>query len=442
MVNDVRPPGRKKKKKIMPKNPSSSDPKFKANKVTVKEYEPTFVTPDSIHDKDPTPVKKSPGLKSHLVTKKTPKKPGKLKLTLTKAITPIVDKWNGLSKRARIITIVIALLFFGGAASAAVIFWPKAEQPKIVVVEPEPEPEPEPVPTTEPSNLTGIEVDIAINKRPVIGVMVENSPDARPQAGLDKAGVIFEAIAEGGITRFLTLFQDEQPEYLGPVRSARPYYISWLLGFDAAYGHAGGSGEAISQIRSKGVKDLDQFASPDSYDRVSSRYAPHNLYTGIARLVKLAESKGYNESKYTSFARKEESAAKTPTAKTIDISISSALYNVAYGYNAKSNSYLRSMAGTSHKDEKTGNQLNPKVVVALITDKGFHSNGVHTTYRTIGSGKAVVFQDGLAQNATWSKTSDNSQITFKDSKGKVLKLNAGQTWITVVGDGNAVTYSP
>ncbi|MGH9856995.1 MAG: DUF3048 domain-containing protein, partial [Acidobacteriota bacterium] len=185
-----------------------------------------------------------------------------------------------------------------------------------------------PAPTIYRSQLTGMEVSKELSVLPVTGVMIENSPDARPQAGLQQAGVVFEAIAEGGITRFLTLFQESKPEYIGPVRSVRPYYLDFLKPFDAPIAHAGGSGAALSQLRSQKFKDLEAFQNPNYYQRVSNRYAPHNLYTGRSKLLELQKKKGWTKSKFTGFARKEkEEPAETPTAKTISLAISGFYYN-------------------------------------------------------------------------------------------------------------------
>src|SRR6185369_4571690 len=151
---------------------------------------------------------------------------------------------------------------------------------------------PPPAPTTEASKLQGIQVGFDVNKRPVNAVMIENSEFARPQSGLDQAGVVFEAVAEGGITRFLTLFQDTNTAYLGPVRSVRPYYIQWALGFDAAIAHVGGSPEALSAMKSWSVKDLDQFANGSYFQRVNNRDAPHNVYTSTDQLHALESKKG------------------------------------------------------------------------------------------------------------------------------------------------------
>lgn len=299
-----------------------------------------------------------------------------------------------------------------------------------------------PKPTTEPSKLTGLEVAIETNQLPVTGVMIENSPDARPQSGLKDAGIVFEAVAEGGITRFLTLFQDTQPDYVGPVRSARPYYLDWALPFEAGYAHVGGSPEALAQIKALGVRDLDQFSNSGSYTRVSSRYAPHNVYTGIGRLIELQRGKGYNTSNFNGFSRKKETPLPTPTARTVDLTISSFLYNVHYDWDQATNSYKRVMGGKPHTDEKSGAQITPKVVVALVMAKGLHPDGQHTTYGTTGSGQMFVFQDGGLTTGTWHKPDRKAQFTFTDPAGKAIAFNPGQTWITVVGEAGSVKYAP
>lgn len=299
---------------------------------------------------------------------------------------------------------------------------------------------PPPLATTGPSPLTGLEVDLELIKRPVTGVMIENSPDARPQAGLTEAGVVYEAIAEGGITRFLALFQEARPSYIGPVRSARPYYVEWALSYDASYAHVGGSPEALKRIKSLDVKDLDQFANSGAYERVSNRFSPHNVYTSMDKLDDLNKAKGYKGSDFTPFKRKKAEPSKEPTAQSIDLTISSANYNVHYDYDAEHNSYDRVMGGRAHKDERSGKQVSPKVVIAIVTTKKLHSDGKHTVYGTTGEGSVYVFQDGKVSKGTWKRNQYNSQYVFYNKDGKVIPLNPGQTWITLLDANSKVSY--
>jgi hypothetical protein len=351
-----------------------------------------------------------------------------------------VQWFKGLSKKQKIITAILLVLLLAGIGGGVYALLNKPAPPPAPVVEVKKE---EPVKETPIySPLTGVVVTKEQSQLPVIGVMVENSPDARPQSGLHQAGVVFEAIAEGGITRFLTLFQESQPDYIGPIRSVRPYYVDWLQGFDAAIAHVGGSADALAKIRNEGVKDLDQFSNSGPYRRVSNRYAPHNMYSSLGGLTDLAKGKGWTTSSFTGFPRKAEKPSEAPTARTIDITISGALYNVHYDYDLASNSYKRVLAGKPHIDERSKTQIAPKVVIAIVVPFGIAANGVNSTYQTIGNGKAFIFQDGVAAEGTWEKTSGKSQITFKDATGAPIPFNAGQTWITATSIANNVVYKP
>lgn len=270
--------------------------------------------------------------------------------------------------------------------------------------------------------------------------MIENSPDARPQSGLYNAGVVFEAIAEGGITRFLTLFQESRPGHVGPVRSVRPYYLDFLAPFDAPIAHAGGSGQALAEIVHQKFKDLEAFQNPSYYQRISSRYAPHNLYTNRAKLIELQKAKGWKKSTFNGFKRKEkeDEDRKKPNARKIDFSVSSALYNSHYDYHAKSNSYRRSMGGQPHMDEAARKQMNPKVVIGLVMSH--HYAGIYSVYGVTGSGRAFIFQDGRVIVGKWHKSSRKAQFKFTDKSKKPVELNPGKTWITIVSSPGAVTY--
>lgn len=293
------------------------------------------------------------------------------------------------------------------------------------------------------SPLTGLVVTKEQQARPVTGVMIENSTNARPQSGMDQAGVIFEAIAEYGITRFLCLYQDNNPANVGPVRSARPYYLDFAMTFDAGYAHVGGSPDALQRIKEIGVRDLDQFFNSAAYRRDSKRFAPHNVYSSLDQLLGLSASKGWTSSTFTPLARKaKEEPSAAPTAKTIDLAISSGPYNVRYDYDPAKNAYMRSMGGAIHTDNETGAQLSPKVVVALAMPYSLMADGYHSQYQTTGTGNMIVFQDGVAIPGTWNKADLKSQFVFKDAAGTEVKLNPGQTWFTLLGDISKATFAP
>lgn len=337
-----------------------------------------------------------------------------------------------------IAVVVLMVALIASTITIAVTIFNKPEpSPKPApVVEEKPEPAPEyNAPLT--GQLVKTEKDTT---KPVTAVMIENSPESRPQSGLGGAEVVYEAIAEGGITRFLALYQQEQPKLVGPVRSLRMYYVDWLAPYDASVMHVGGSSEALKEIRNGTYRDLDQFFNSATYWRSSDRYAPHNVYTNFKRINKLNQERGYKSSKPIAFKRTDSQASKEPTATSISINISSPTYNSQYSYDKKSNLYLRSQAGAPHTDTVSG-RIKARVVVAMKTDmESVMEDGLRQDYRTTGSGQAWVFQDGNVYPVKWHKKNRKSQLQFTDKNGKEFELARGTTWITVLPQDRTVTW--
>ncbi|HET6622785.1 MAG TPA: DUF3048 domain-containing protein [Candidatus Saccharimonadales bacterium] len=356
-------------------------------------------------------------------------------------LRPNESKWHRqlrLGRGKKYFFLSLALIIAAGVGLCGWMIWHPvnfAAKPVGYIVPPKPDP-------VYYSPLSGRKVSLADTKRPVTAVMIENSPWARPQSGLKQADVVFEAIAEGGITRFMALYQESQPTLLGPVRSLRPYYAEWGYAFDDSMAHVGGSNAAKQMIRSGnyGV-DLEQFFNGSYYWRSKDRYAPHNVYTSFKKLNALNKKKGHTTSKFDGFPRKKDEPVEKPNAKTINIDISSSLYNVKYTYDAKDNSYWRYMGGEKHVDREKG-QIKPKVVIVIKVREYTIPGGTHgrQDIQTTGSGKAYIFQDGTVTVGTWKKASAKSQIHFVDKKGEDIALNRGQTWITAEPTDRSVKW--
>lgn len=351
---------------------------------------------------------------------------------------PKAPDWFYRHKKLVIILSIVGVVILGGGIATALYFL--NQKPAETATVETPVPEPEPVKYYSP--LTGSEVkDEATTKQAVTGIMIENSPDARPQSGLKESGVVFEAIAEGGITRFLALYQEHKPSLIGPVRSVRMYYVDWVAAFDASVAHIGGSANALKEVRNGKYRDIDQFFNAGSYWRATDRYAPHNVYTNFKRLDALNKSKGYTTSKFTGFTRADSEPLEEPKATRITVNVSGPLFNSSYKYNAKSNTYDRSQGGAAHKDREKG-QISPRVVIAMkVHETRVFEDGWRENIQAIGSGTAYIFQDGDVIKATWKKKSKTAQITFTDSEGNDIPLARGQTWITAVpNDTGSVTW--
>lgn len=364
--------------------------------------------------------------------------PVRIKKHVHKFVSVGMSLWPSTKKQKLAGGLIVACLLVigGGGVYALTKYLSKSPTPAAPVVQKKEE-APK---TSEPSRLTGVEIPIELNKRPVTAIMIENSPDARPQSGLKDAGIVFEAIAEGGITRFNALFLESQPDYIGPVRSVRPYYIDLFFPFDASIVHAGGSAEGLAKLRALGVKDIDHGPNAGAFRRVSNRYAPHNLYTSMAALDAVNQQRGYTTSNFTSWERKKEAPGQAPKAKNITFALSGPLYNPTFVYDPAANHYLRHEGGKPHTDERSGAQLAPKVVIALVM--GYSKNGIYSVYQTSGTGEMYVFQDGQIQKGTWKKGDSKSQFEFLDTSGNKLALNPGQTWVTLVSSPAAIGHTP
>lgn len=346
------------------------------------------------------------------------------------------------TKKQWIITVVtiLALLSLAGFAIYWFIFRNTSTPPVVVQQQPQQPIETGPVPIY--SVTSGRETDATTNSRPVYAVQIENSPEARPQSGLINADIVSEAIAEGGITRFNAIYHDNIPANLGPIRSLRPYYINWFRPYDAAIVHAGGSGEALSDIKTLGLKDIDHGNSSGVFRRVSNRYAPHNLYSTGQQILDLMTQRGYKSDVSSSLPRKKAEPSQTPSAKNISLNISRALYNANFTYDSASNTYLRAQGGSAHVDADTKQQIAPNVVVVPVMGRRTHPDRVHTVYDSIGSGKVYVFQDGAVTEGTWTKPSREAQWELKDASGNIIKLNPGQTWFTMIESADRVSFTP
>jgi hypothetical protein len=357
--------------------------------------------------------------------------------------------------------IVIGLgLIIAANLTILAIFWQQPQPKEVATVKKPVEVAEKPKPVYY-SPLTGEVIKTETETTtPVTAIIIENSPDARPQSGLKDAEVVYEAVAEGGITRFLALYQQKKPELIGPVRSLRMYYLDWVTPYDASIAHVGGSYRSLQKVRNGQYRDIDQFFNAGTYWRATDRYAPHNVYTNFSRLDQLNKQKGYTSSKPVGLERIEEESTElekvkdqeitksvdkkaTPKQKAtnVTVAISSSTYNSSYAYNAKTKLYARSQAGAAHLDREKG-QISARVVIALRVDMTkVLEDGYRESITTTGKGESMIFQNGEVIKATWHKDSEKGQLYFTDSTGERIQLVAGTTWISAVPtSGGDVTW--
>jgi hypothetical protein len=328
------------------------------------------------------------------------------------------------------------VLLLAGGAFAFGYFHRGTSGPNGAVVQKHPKPTP--TPKEQPADLlTGQPDTPDIASRPNTAVVIENYYDARPQTGLSQADVVYEALAEGGITRYMAIFHTQQPKLMGPVRSVRTYFVDWSLENDAPLAHVGGNQDALDEIAPLSMKNMDQFANGGYFYRTNDRVAPHNMYTTSDLLTKLEQARGYNTAPNAQpLAKfKKDDPAKQPPHPTIDVNYSYNGFQVEYRYDASSNTYLRFLAGQPDIDHGTGQQIRVKNVVAemMPTSYGLTRIGEQTVImQTVGQGQTVVFRDGGAFVGTWKKDSHSARTQLLDASGNTIALNHGNTWFAVI----------
>ncbi len=298
---------------------------------------------------------------------------------------------------------------------------------------------------THASYLNGSPIAKIAGTEQPIAVVVENyTPIRDEQSGLDKASIVYETLAEGGITRLLAIFDGVPVDRIGPVRSARPYFVDWASEYRAALAHVGGSSEALGDLKASSlIYNLDEFSDSTSIWRDNTYLAPHNAFTSTEKILKRLEKENYSHPLTKARFPFKDNDAQSGSISTITIDFSFTPYAVKYVYDPTAHLYSRFNGGKAHHDLKPANVLVQFVDMEVLDDAG------RLRLQTQGKGKAIVFRDGQAIEGTWEKdpsiNSENPQAPqaftkFLDKNGKEIPLNRGQTWIEVVPNGRLVNY--
>ncbi|MGI6704447.1 MAG: DUF3048 domain-containing protein [Clostridia bacterium] len=278
--------------------------------------------------------------------------------------------------------------------------------------------------------------------RPV-AVMLDNHPAARPQAGLEQAEVVYEILAEGNITRYMALFTHGTDQPVGPVRSARSYYIDKSMEYNAIYLHAGGSPQAWDDIERLKIPSFNAMhLGKPLYWREKHRKEPHNVYTALDRIQASAEAKGFNKTegvKVHSFNLQDELIEGKETERVLIAYPQK--YRVSYEYSGEEGVYLRYVLDKPHVDENNaGYQVRAKnIIIQRAVHKVVDSEGRREVH-LVGSGNGFYITNGRYTPVTWEKADRRSPTYFYFEDGEEVILNPGKTWIQVVPTGSEVTF--
>jgi hypothetical protein len=281
--------------------------------------------------------------------------------------------------------------------------------------------------------------DAARLRRQAVAVKIDNSVDARPQAGIDKADVVYEEFTEG-ITRFIVVFQSTDAPSIGPVRSVRPADPNVIKPLGGPLVFSGGSPAVLDLFKASGIRSITE-NDTDTLKRRSDRAAPHNLYTSTDALYKkvgagvappafgpfLSAGKVYAPSGATPVSRLRLTPAPNVSA--------------AYQWDPASTTWKRTTDGKPHALEG-GAQIAPTNVIVQYTPYSTLPADSKVQYpEVIGSGDAVIFAAGTMVKAKWTKSAATSVTTYADATGAPIALPPGQTWVHLQVPGSSVTAS-
>lgn len=286
------------------------------------------------------------------------------------------------------------------------------------------------------SPLSGEKVSAQDSARHPLGVIIENTPDARPQSGLEKASIVYEAETEGGITRFLAIFGPNGGgnDEIGPIRSARSFFVDWIQEYDGYFAYAGQALDAGQKIAAERVLDLSGYegGSRTNYNGVASE---HTLYNKLANLYDQAKNKKYSaDAKFTSLQFKDEAPLENRSVQNQITVGYDGNYKVIWSYDKESNIYKRSLGVNPHTMRHGNTQLKAKnIIVQVVNRSPLALPGAKPTFKfqTTGSGKGIVYLDGKSFDVTWKKEG-KSRTKFYDKDGSEVKFNRGVTWYEIV----------
>ncbi|MBI2195773.1 MAG: DUF3048 domain-containing protein [Candidatus Levybacteria bacterium] len=331
------------------------------------------------------------------------------------------------------------------------------------------------LPKTQPCPLNGAlyskQQESWWKKHAPLGVMIENHEKARPQSGLSFSDIVYEAIAEGGITRFLAIYYCQDASEVGPIRSARTYFLDFIseYGQYPLYAHVGGANQpgpadALSQINSYGwgaYNDMNQFSIGfptfwRDYDRLGHpAQTEHTMYSTTDKLWEFAKTRGITDSNdiegdkwdidFEQYSFKDDAPlAKRPASQTLHIEPweGHKEYATDWVYDRTTNLYKRNN-GSPQIDRNTNKQLTSKNIVLLSmvetsANDGYEDNA-HLLYRTKGTGKATIFMDGVKTTGTWRKDSRTARTLIFDASGAPIKFDRGTIWFHILPTDAVVT---
>jgi len=376
----------------------------------------------------------------------------KIKAGLKKALSWLKKKTKKNKKKWQVFALVlVVILILGGISLSGYYIFEinrteEAEQQAISEIPTIAEDKEEIDENTERRHIDGVFVSAGEENIFPVAVIIDNYEEARPSHGLARANLVIEAPTEAGIPRFLAIYANaEEIKEIGPVRSARPYYLDWAKEFGALFMHVGGSPEALHKIKKYNVFSLNEYYNEWYYWRDPNRYMPHNVFSSSKLISKALEDlKVEDGSDYKSWDYKPEAEMdqRGENRQEITFNFSARFgddYEVIWLYHKEQNAYARFQDGHMHQDMDGKSMAAKNIIIQFCTVEILDEVG-RRRIGTIGEGKALVFRDGKTIEGTWKKADRNSRTLYYDENSDEVEFNAGTSWVEVLPVGWAIEY--
>ena len=334
----------------------------------------------------------------------------------------------------KIIILLLVIIIIGAAAVFAIKILNNREKNNEIIDTGKEQNQPIP-------EVTKVQIVDEDSKTRPYAVMINNNHSAWPQCGVQDAYIVYEIIAEGGITRMMALYKDKNTAKIGSIRSARHYFIDYVNENDAIYIHWGGSPQAYNKLGS--IDHLDGIALEGSVffrDKTLKRAYEHTGFTSMENVKEYSEKKGYtrdtNKELLLNYSAEEIEMDKLEGAKkaeTIDIKYSY-YHTTSYEYDEENKVYKRSMSGTPNVDLVTGQQYTAKNIIIYCVRNYTINDGEgkgRQELENIGSGSGYLVTGGYVVPITWEKSAHNEQTIYKYTNGEKIVVNDGNTFIQI-----------
>lgn len=276
------------------------------------------------------------------------------------------------------------------------------------------------------------------DRRP-ISIMIAADPETRPLSGINEADIVFEMpVTPNGITRFMAVFQCNNPAEIGSIRSARNDFIPLAAGFKSIYAHWGGEKEALQKLNNHIIDNIDAMKYDGTvFYRKKSVPMPHNGFTNLEQITDQAQKLGYDlDNSFAGYPHEEKEFKKNISNLVNEINIDYPTpYDIKWVYDNQENNYKRYRGEEPEIDKNKNEQVSVGVIVVVKTTSKYLSKD-YISIETQGSGEAIIYQNGISTAAKWQKDQANldSKLYFYDNDGKEINFRSGKIWVNYLID--------